>query len=55
MITTQLGTNISYLDSKLAYASTPVVFVTAVAMEGYDRTTLKVCLSLSPLSRKGPH
>ncbi|GAA5934220.1 hypothetical protein JCM3775_006940 [Rhodotorula graminis] len=42
MITTQLGTNISYLDSKLAYASTPVVFVTAVAMEGYDRTTLKL-------------
>lgn len=42
MISTRLGTNITYLDSKLAYASTAVVFVTAVAMEGFDRTTLKV-------------
>ncbi|GAA5973751.1 hypothetical protein JCM11641_005117 [Rhodosporidiobolus odoratus] len=32
--------NTSYLDTKLAYASSAVVFVSAVAMEGYDRENL---------------
>ncbi|GAA5825496.1 hypothetical protein JCM3770_004519 [Rhodotorula araucariae] len=39
---TALGQNISYLGSKLEYANTAIVFVTAVAMEGFDRTTLQL-------------
>ncbi|GAA5990954.1 hypothetical protein JCM11641_007444 [Rhodosporidiobolus odoratus] len=34
--------NTSYLDNKLATASSAVVFVSAVAMEGYDRASLKL-------------
>ncbi|TNY17462.1 glycoside hydrolase superfamily [Rhodotorula diobovata] len=39
---TALGENVSYLDTKLSYASTAVVFVSAVAMEAFDRTSLDV-------------
>lgn len=39
---TALGENVSYLDTKLSYASTAVVFVSAVAMEAFDRTSLNV-------------
>ncbi|BGP44923.1 hypothetical protein JCM10450v2_000738 [Rhodotorula kratochvilovae] len=41
-IFTAIGQNISYLESKLEYANTAIVFVTAVAMEGFDRTSLKL-------------
>ncbi|BGP29001.1 hypothetical protein JCM10296v2_000737 [Rhodotorula toruloides] len=39
-VKTPFGQNISYFESKLAYSRATFVFTSAIAMEGFDRTTL---------------